>query len=119
MNCEQHWERCIRIDKRITYKPQTGFSLVRKESSVFVSHWQDDLLDVNNNNLVLHKGRKFYLSPHMTDEEVIRTFALAVKIFEEHEANEWLKFDNRRVLNPHPEGPRPTKKKKFDIRAVL
>ena len=51
--------------------------------------------------------RKFYLSPHMTDEEVIRTFALAVKTFEEHEANEWLKFDGYRVLNPHPEGPRP------------
>lgn len=96
--------KAIRL--RLTYKPGSGFYVETKGENVFIQHWQM-LPDCKNDQLMEQRGRKFYISPHMTDEEVIRTFALSVKVFEEHEANEWLKFDGRRVLNPHPEGPRP------------
>lgn len=53
------------------------------------------------------RGRKWYLSEHMTDQEVFRTCYAAVKMFEEHELNERFMVDGERFLNPHPEGERP------------
>lgn len=100
-------DRVREIQMRITYKPGTGFYIDEKEGLVFIQHWQllpDCKMDGYRTE---QRGRKFYISPYMTDEEIVRTFALAVKVFEEHEANEWLKLDGERVLNPHPEGPRP------------
>lgn len=91
---------------RTSYKPDTGFRVTIKGECVFVQHWQK-VSDCKTGQPSFQKGRKFYVSPHMTDGEIVRTLALAVKLFEEHEANEWLRFDGQRVLNPHPEGARP------------
>lgn len=46
-------------------------------------------------------GRKFYLSPHMTDEEILQTALLAVIQFEEHEVRERFHFDGKRIFGPH------------------
>lgn len=102
---QEHCERCEAILARMTYQPHTGFRLDCERGVVLLSHWQIRP-DVNTGDVVEHRSRKWYLSLHMTDEEVIRTFALCVKIYSEHEVNEWLRYDGKRILDPHPEGPR-------------
>ena len=47
------------------------------------------------------KGRKWYLSDHMTDNEIIFTCFLAVEIAERHERMETFKVDDYPLLNPH------------------
>jgi len=47
------------------------------------------------------KGRKWYLSPHMTESEVIFTAYSACEAAVKHEIMEGFKFDNQIVINPH------------------
>jgi len=47
------------------------------------------------------KGRKHYLSDYMTDDEVVKTAYVAVKMAVEHEVMEGFKFDGKTVFNPH------------------
>jgi hypothetical protein len=46
-------------------------------------------------------GRKWYLSPHMIDDEIIKTVFLAFKVVIEHEVLEGFKYDGKAVFNPH------------------
>jgi hypothetical protein len=46
-------------------------------------------------------GRKFLLSEHMTDSEIIQTAFLAIKTAEEHETREAFKLDGVAVFGPH------------------
>lgn len=52
------------------------------------------------------RGRKWYISRYMTEDEIFRTCLLAVLIFEQHEVYERFKVDDKVYLNPHPEGTR-------------
>lgn len=47
------------------------------------------------------RGRKWYLSSHMTDDEVIKTAFSAFKAAVEHETMEGFKVFGRQVFNPH------------------
>ena len=46
------------------------------------------------------KGRKWFLSPHMTESEVVGTAFKAVLTAEEHEAREKFKWRDRAVFGP-------------------
>lgn len=46
-------------------------------------------------------GRKFYVSAHATDSEIIQTALLAVLAFEEHEAREAFRVDGIAAFSPH------------------
>ncbi len=46
-------------------------------------------------------GRKFYLSDHMTEDEIIKTVYLAFKLAVEHEIMESFKVDGKILFNPH------------------
>lgn len=46
-------------------------------------------------------GRKFYISPHMTDGEIVQTIFLACKIAMEHELREQFKYKGVSVFDPH------------------
>ncbi|HEU4601551.1 MAG TPA: hypothetical protein VFS24_06270 [Steroidobacteraceae bacterium] len=46
-------------------------------------------------------GRKWYLSPHMTDSEIVCTAFKAALTAEEHECREAFRFNDRRIFNPH------------------
>lgn len=46
-------------------------------------------------------GRKWGLSYHMTDSEVVQTCFKAVLTALEHEAREQFRFDGAAVMNPH------------------
>jgi hypothetical protein len=47
------------------------------------------------------RGRKWYLSTHMTDDEIIKTVYCAVKAAVEHEMMEGFKVDGIILFNPH------------------
>lgn len=47
------------------------------------------------------RGRKWWLSPHMTDTEVVMTAFKAVLTFIEHEVRENFMFKGRAVFGPH------------------
>jgi hypothetical protein len=46
-------------------------------------------------------GRKWMLSLHMTDGEVVQTAMAAVLAWHEHEARESFKFRGKAIFNPH------------------
>lgn len=52
-------------------------------------------------------SRKWMLSHHMTDSEVVQTALLAVLTAEEHEAREQFRYDGAAVFGPH-----------YDVRAL-
>jgi hypothetical protein len=47
------------------------------------------------------KGRKWYLSKWMTDDEIVKTAYLAFRTCIEHEVLESFSVDNVRIFNPH------------------
>lgn len=47
------------------------------------------------------KGRKFYLSDYMTNQEILGTAYLAFKLAIEHEIMEGFKVDGKVLFNPH------------------
>lgn len=47
------------------------------------------------------RGRKWYLSDHMTDDEIVKTCYAAFKAAVEHEVMEGFKIASLRVFNPH------------------
>ena len=49
----------------------------------------------------LHKGRKWYLSPHATKSEVVQTAFLAALTAVEHEAREAFTYKGAQVYGPH------------------
>lgn len=46
-------------------------------------------------------GRKFYLSPHMTDDEIVKTCYTAFEACVKHEVMEGFKVDGIILFNPH------------------
>jgi hypothetical protein len=46
-------------------------------------------------------SRKWYLSQHMTEDEIVKTAFAAFKATVEHEVMEGFRFDGDRVFNPH------------------
>ncbi len=46
-------------------------------------------------------GRKWYLSTHMTEDEIIKTLFIAFKSVVEHEILEGFKVDEKILFNPH------------------
>ena len=49
----------------------------------------------------LYFGRKWYLSSHMLDDEIIKTAYTAFKMAVEHEILEGFKVDDKVLFNPH------------------
>ncbi len=49
----------------------------------------------------LQHGRKWYVSPHMTQSEVVQTAFSAVRWAEEHELRELFLYRGERIFGPH------------------
>ncbi len=47
------------------------------------------------------RGRKWFLSPHMTRSEVVQTAFKAVMAWEEHEVREKFQYRGKAVFGPH------------------
>jgi hypothetical protein len=57
--------------------------------------------DNQTGELTIQRGRKWYISRHMTRGEVIQTAFLAVKTAQEHELREQFIYRGRAVFGPH------------------
>lgn len=56
----------------------------------------------NKNTLpTQQRGRKWYLSPHMTDTELVRTAHKAIRAAVEHECDENFKYRGQAIFSPH------------------
>lgn len=51
--------------------------------------------------IVVWTGRKWRISAHMTDSEIVQTALLAVLTAEEHEAREAFRYKGRAIFGPH------------------
>ena len=79
---------------------------LRYKNARFVLHWTADdpdrwlQVEVTVDD-VRQRGRKWRLSAHMTDSEVVQTAFAAVLAWEEHEAREAFHFRDIPVFSPH------------------
>jgi hypothetical protein len=63
---------------------------------------------IDTGRIVEQRGRKWMLSPHMTDSEVVQTAFAAVLMALEHEAREVFQYRERNIYAPH-----------FDVEALV
>ena len=61
--------------------------------------WEEE--DPINGGTFECKSRKWMLSFHMTDSEIVQTAFLALQVAIKHEAREFFKFKGRPVMRPH------------------
>jgi hypothetical protein len=103
-------ERVQALLTLVAYKPGSGFKLSERgaygDRMLFLQHFQNlpdttQSADSAHNPLIQQRGRKWYLSPWMTDGEVLQTALMAILAFEEHEAREAITFDGKRIFSPH------------------
>lgn len=57
--------------------------------------------DVVTGAIEKQKCRKWFLSYHMCNNELVGTAFNAIRAAEEHETREFFKYKNERVMNPH------------------
>lgn len=95
-------ERAQTLLAQVAYKDGTGFRVTEKSGLVLLQHWQ--ILPCSESGTsapTQQMGRKWYLSEHMLDEEILQTALLAALTFEEHEAREAFRFNGRKLFGPH------------------
>lgn len=56
---------------------------------------------IESGTITEQKGRKWLLSKHMTDSEIVQTAFLAIKIAEEHKLRENFLFNGAAIFGPH------------------
>lgn len=88
-------ELIVSVEEDKVYKhPVTGVGRLY----LVVSYWAE-CTDTGNNTF--WRGRKWYLSEHMTLDEVVKTAYAACKAAVEHEVMEAFRIGGRKVFNPH------------------
>lgn len=80
------WEIHVRTDDRGFCYLQVGDSAARCNVTGAAMAW---------------RGRKWLLSEHMTDGEVVQTAFLATMVAMEHEARELFSYKGRAIFDPH------------------
>lgn len=63
--------------------------------------WEFDAPCAKTGATYKQKGRKWYLSQHMTESELVFTAFKAALTAEEHECREFFTYQRKRVMNPH------------------
>lgn len=63
--------------------------------------WQWEGRCAKHGTPCLISGRRWWLSPEMTESELVQTAFLAATTAEEHEARELFTYQGKRVFNPH------------------
>lgn len=93
----------MRIIERLKYKDWTF--VVNNLGHGFYVQLRFFAPDNNNPSgpLELQACRKWYISPYMTDSEVVQTAWHAVRQAEEHEVRENFTYNGIRIFTPHPD----------------
>lgn len=58
-------------------------------------------MDTVTSEMGVGKGGKCYLSPHMTDQEIVQNAFGLFKAYEEHECREFFTYKGKRIYGPH------------------
>ena len=82
--------------KNVTYKP--GWSFIVNQAGC-QSYVQVQL--PSEGAAIPWRGRKWLLSDHMTEGEVVQTCLMAVLAAEEHEAREAFEYKGKAIFGPH------------------
>lgn len=88
----------------VTQLSYPGLRFVVKAGSVPMYYLRvecDEAADNVTGEKTKWNGRKWYLSPHMTDGEIVQTAFKALLTALEHEAREQFKFMGQAVFDPH------------------
>ena len=89
------------LDK-VTYKNHWALRVdTDRESDRTYLQWQFYGPCSVTGNKQWHNCRKWFLSPYMTDGEVVQTAFAAALQAEDHECREFFKYDGHVVMNPH------------------
>lgn len=89
---------------RISYNKPTWKMRLTKKDDGYLFQWtfmERDLTDPNATIEEEQRSRKWYISPFMTDSEIVRTVFLAVQQAEMHEVAERFTYLSARIFDPH------------------
>lgn len=75
------------------------FELKDKAGFLIQFHWED--VDIDTNAVTEQSSRKWYISRHATESEVVQTALKAALTAEEHEVRERFKYRGKRIFGPH------------------
>jgi hypothetical protein len=89
----------LKVSHDITASDTSKFNPIH-EPRVFMQYVYD-APDTKSGEDGSWKGRKWYLSPYMTDDEIIKTAYLAFRTCVEHEVLESFHVDGTAIFNPH------------------
>lgn len=92
-------EHIMSILGRVTYK--TWYMHVGVDGNRPYMQWQFNGPCSKTGEVQLHMCRKWFLSPHMTDGELVQTAFSAALQAEEHECREFFKYGGHVIMNPH------------------
>jgi hypothetical protein len=101
---ERHARLIALVQDSVTYKP--GYRLLcEKDKTDPAGRWyfqvECDRPDIYTKEMGVGRGGKAYLSPHMTESELVRlAFGLFLR-YDEHETREWFQYRGRSVFGPH------------------
>lgn len=87
------------------FRTEIGFTVARDrkrptDGRIFIQCCYEAACSVTGDIKEWH-GRKWYLSDHMTDDEVVKTAYAAIKATVEHEVMENFTLGGVKVFNPH------------------
>lgn len=93
-------DRVLAIANDLVY-PGHQFLVLEKGECIFLQVECQGGIDAKTGEAWAWKGRKWYLSPHMTDSEIVQTAFKAVVTAVEHEVREAFKYKGVAVCDPH------------------
>lgn len=95
-----HLDRFQDILGRVSYK-DWRFRVVHVQPHHYYLQVEFDAADNDTSDASVQRGRKWLLSTHMTESEIVQTALKAVLAAEEHEAREQFKVEGVAVFGPH------------------
>ena len=93
-------EHIQQIIDRITYKPEWEFHIFPKGDGFLIQIRFVAADNITGKNEMQY-CRKWYVSSHAVENEVVTTVFKAIIAAEEHEIKEKFKFDRVMIFNPH------------------
>lgn len=87
INYKKDWNVCVHMTNLDERKPYLQIEFMGE--------------DVETGIVELQKCRKWNLSYHMTDTEIVNTAFKAIQAAEDHETREFFTYKNVRTHNPH------------------
>ncbi len=92
-------EHLVDLTRRVDY-PEYRWRVEPMGDGHFIQARYDEP-DIHTGAPAEQAGRKWYISRHATNSEVVQTMFLALKTSHEHRLREHFRFDGQRVFQPH------------------